>query len=309
MSIDELIEQAWNDHATDAAGVLERLRGGIARVTERRHLVPLANLVVHVGAEHLGRYGDTLGVLQALEALPAFDLSTPEGKAVRRFAAVVYRCAGDLAASERCMREGRNLAVPEGSERARLHAIASTTLLGQRRVSEARAELESALAAAAYGPPAADPAARSLAVSCNNMASELETRPGRSAEETALMVRCAEQALVWWKVAGGPTEEGRAEYRLANSLREAGRAADSLLHAQRCLSRFTAGWTQASPADPSDVLFAHEALARAQAALGQGAAARASLKAGAALLPSVADEGLRALCADELAKARAALGD
>ncbi len=302
MTLDEFVSKGWNDHATDAAGVFARLPDALPLVSERKHLLPLANLVVHVGGEHLGRFDETLALLAGIESLPPFDLGSPEGKAVRRCAAVIHRCRGDVAASERAMAEGRNPAVPEGSERVRLHAVASTTFLGQRRVPEARAELDAALAAAAYGPTAADPASRSLAVSCNNMASELETRRPRSDDETSLMVRCAEQALVWWRIAGGPCEEGRAEYRLASSLLEAGRGAESLQHAQRCVALFTTLWTGDSPADPVDILFGHEAVAKAHLGLGDRAAARASVETAKALLPSVADASFREYCAGELAK-------
>src|SRR5438477_192569 len=81
--------------------------------------------------------------------------------------------------------------------------------------AEARGLLDEALGLAAYGPTAKDPAARSLAVTGNNLASTLESTANRTPAQTALMVRAAEIGLRFWSLAGGPFETALAHYRLS----------------------------------------------------------------------------------------------
>lgn len=297
MTLDEFVSQGWNDHGDDAAGVFARLPDGVALVAEAKHHPALAALVTHVSGEHLGRWADGLALLDRMMERPGFDASTPEGKAVLRSKAVLARCAGDLANEARWEEASRVAAFPEASNRIRVLAVAAAAYLGRRRIDEARRDLEEALALASYGPDAKDPAARALAVTCNNMASDLETRPARDAGETDLMLRAADLALRFWRLAGGPTEELYAEYRLAMSHIAALRPSSALAHAERALAI-----ARANAPCPADEFFAHEAVCRARRGFGDAAGAQSARDAAAALLPSIDDAGTREWCASELAK-------
>jgi hypothetical protein len=83
--------------------------------------------------------------------------------------------------------------------------------------------------------PAKAPAIRALAVGGNNLAAALEEKADRDAAETEAMVAAANGALRYWKEAGTWLEEERAEYRLARSLLQAGKAVEAIQSAWRCV--------------------------------------------------------------------------
>lgn len=298
MTLAEFVSQGWNDHAADAQGVFDRFSAGIDLVETPADLPPLAGLVVHVAGEHLGRWAEGLELLERLEDLEVFDGDTLEGKAVLRSKAILAWCAGDRAAADRydaLSRVGGD--VPAASNRVRILATAASALAGQKRVVDARAAFDEAVRLAAYGPTAADPAAKALAITGNNLAADLEEHPTLSAAEMSLMLRAAQVGLEYWSLAGGWMERERAHYRLALSHRKAGHAAEALEHARTCLTI-----VKANGNDPGELCFGHEALALAHLVDDDREAARAARDAAAAVLPTIADEGFRAFAAEELAK-------
>jgi hypothetical protein len=297
MTVDEFVGKAFEDHADHAEAVFARLPEGIALVSEPRHHPQVAHLVAHVSGEHLGRWGDGIRLLETMEARPGFDPATVEGKAVLRQKAFLHRCAGDPDGEVRWTRAAHVEKFPEASNRIRVLALAAQALAFQRRPREARLDLEEALRLAAYGPKADDPAARALAAAANNIAQTLEGRTGRTPEENALMVRAAEAALTWWRVAGSWREETTAEYRLTFSLLQAGLAGDALVHAQRSLEIVDANGGAASA--PGEAFNAHDALARARHGCGDAQGARRERDAAAALLPKI-DGEVRGFFAQDL---------
>jgi hypothetical protein len=286
------------DHATDAEGVMARLDQGVALLTAAHQLPALASLITHVAGEHLGRWDDGIALLETLTRTPAFDPSTPEGKAVMRSQAILHRCAGNHSEEERCFAAAKTGGTtPEASDRVRLLAITASALLGQKRLAEASRDFDAAVALASYGPDAKDQAARALAVTGNNLAVELENRSQLSREEHDLMLRAARVSREFWAIAGSWKEVERAEYRLAMSHIKAGKIDSALAHARRCLALVEENGT-----DPGEAFFAHEAIARAHLAAEQTRAAREARTTMAELLPRVTDESFRAYCAGELAK-------
>jgi tetratricopeptide (TPR) repeat protein len=298
MTLDEFVSKAMEQHTADAEGVFARLPEGVALVSEPSHLPRIAHVVAHVSGEHLARWADGLALLESLEKLPVFDAATPEGKAVLRQKAVLHRCAGDVDASERFLAAAAMGGdISAASDRIRVLAIASTAYAFQNRLDEARRDFEEAVSLAAYGPTKEDPAARALGVTAHNIAVTFETRETLTDDERALMVRCAFVSRDFWRIAGGPTEAGLAEYRLAMSHVKAGDAATALTHANEYLRI-----ANENGKEPGDVFFAHEAIARSHLAAGDVAAARAERAAMNDVLPTISDETFRSFCAAELKK-------
>jgi hypothetical protein len=298
MTCEEFVTQGWKDHATDAEGVFARLPEGIALIAEPAHLAAFSGLCVHVSGEHLGRWGEGVALLDRLTGLPVFDPASSEGKAVVRSMAILHRCAGNREAEARCFAASRlGGEVPEESDKIRLLAVAAAALLGQKRLSDARRDFEEAVALAAYGPNAKDPAARALAVTGNNLACEFERMSVLSDDERAMMLRAAQVGREFWGIAGGWMEAERAEYRLAMSHIKAGDPSTALLHAGRCLTI-----VEENGADAGEAFFAHEAIARARLAGGDVPSARAGRDRMASLFPTVADESFRGFCEGELAR-------
>jgi hypothetical protein len=298
MTLDEFVSQGWTDHGDDAAGVFARFGDAPSLVSEAAHLPTLAALITHVAGEHLGRWADGVALLERLEALPVFDAASPQGKAVLRSKAVLHRCAGNKDEEARCTAAALTGGdVPEASDRVRILAVAASALAGQKQLDRARADLEEAVALAAYGPSKEDPAARALAVTSHNLAVEFERKDELTDDERALMLRCAFVSRDFWKIAGGWMEAERSEYRLAMSHLRAGDARTALSHAKECLACI-----EANGSDPYEAFFAREAIARAHLSARHADAARRERDAMAALLPSIADEGSRRYAEGEFAK-------
>ena len=303
MTLEEFVSQGWADHGDDAAGVFGRFGDAPSLVTEPGHLPMLAALITHVSGEHLARWTDGVALLERIESLPVFDASSPQGKAVFRSKAVLHRCAGNKEEEARCTAAGLTGGnVPEASDRIRILAIASAALAFQKQMDRARADLEEAIALAAYGPTKEDPAARALAVTSHNLAVEFEKKDELTDDERALMLRCAFVSRDFWKIAGGWMEAERSEYRLAMSHLKAGDAKTALVHAKECLAGI-----EANGADPYEAFFGREAIARAHLAARHGDSARRERDAMEALLPSIADESSRKYAEGEFAKLDASL--
>lgn len=302
MQLDAFVNDGWRDHGDDAEGVWARMPAGLELVAAPTDLAKLANLIVHVAGEHLGLWDDGLALIARLRAHPLFDAALPEGKAVIRCSAVLEHAAGRHEEAARQLLLVRGTAFSEASDRIRMLAVSSAALLGRKRLPEATAAFEEAIALASYGPAKDDPAARAMAVTSNNMACELENLPQRTPEERALMLLASEAGLRFWSIAGGWMETERAHYRLSQSCLKAGLPARALEHAQRCLDI-----VRDNGSDPGEAFFAFEALSLARSAGGDAAGARAAADEAAAVLPSIADESFRTFAAGELDKLRAAV--
>lgn len=282
-TLEGLVQQGWQDHAKDAAGVLARLPGAIDLVKTPAHAMSLAGLVVHVAGEHLGLWDEGIRLVERIRGLALADV--PAEASLCRSLAILHLCRGDEPTAARFLAAGRS-EHPEASDRARVLATVAAAFVGQRRIAEASAAFQSALQLAAYGPGPGDPAARALAVTGNNLAAELEERaasgPALTEAETELMVEAARCGRRFWEVAGGWREVERAEYRLALSLLAAGEVDEALGHAHTCRHIVAEHGDE-----PVELFFAHEALARVKKALRQ---------------PTAGD---RAACAAALARAEA----
>ena len=214
MDMKQFLAEAWEQHGADAEAVFDRLPKGAELAAQPSHLASLSALIVHVAGEHLGRWQDGLQLLDHLTRHASHDESSPEGKTVWRSMAILSHCAGDEEGQAAQAARGRS-AASEASDEIRLLAVATSALAARGRSAEALVDFTRALELAAYGPGADDPAARSLAVSGNNLACTLEETKERSEEESSLMLAAAEAARKYWEIVGTWLEVERAEYRLA----------------------------------------------------------------------------------------------
>lgn len=258
MDFDAFVNQAWDDHADDSAGVAQRLQAqGLALLSQESQIGPLAHLAHHVFGEHLGRWRDGQAFLQQLAALPACTADGAAAQGLQR-----YRASLDLCAGAGDARPGLS-----DSDRIRVTAMAAAAL-AERDAPRALALFEQALADAdATALPDTDPYTRALAVSGNNLASTLEEKAGRSADERRLMILAAQTARRYWALAGGWMETERAEYRLAKTWLQAGDVAQARQHAQNCLEIVDA---QDPSAPALERFFGWEALGAVERAAGNG---------------------------------------
>lgn len=262
-TFDSFLGQAWNDHATQAEAVAARLDAqALSLLGSAADAAALATLAQHLWGEHLGDWAGGRAFLQRLAALPVCT-GTGLG-AQRRCDATLALCAGDDGA----------LLHATASDRVRIAAMAACNL-AERDTARASALLQQALDEADSAQlPTTDPLHRALAVAGNNLACTLEEKTERSAAERALMLLAAQTARRHWALAGTWLEIERADYRLAMSWLQAGDPAQARLHALACLDT-----SRAHDGAPLEQFFGQEALALAERAGGNAAAAQASVEA------------------------------
>jgi hypothetical protein len=285
-SFDAFIATAWNDHADRPQEVADRLAASLDIVATSDQVPPFARLVTHVFGEHLGQWSAGIALLDAVRGLPAFDHGPAAAGALGRSSAVLRYASGDHVALEPLSRD----------DRVAVLATVSVALGGRLDFGPAIAAYAEALHLGEAGPAPGAPAIRALAIGGNSLAATLEQKKDRSGAETASMIAAAESALQYWKQAGTWLEEERAEYRLARSLVQAGRAAAAAASAQRCIDVCAA-----NDAPAFERFFGHAVLALAQRAAGNGAAfalERAQARQQLDLVPA----GEQHWCASDLAE-------
>lgn len=292
MDFSTFFDKAWEDHAADSAAVARRLDEGIALVTDEAQLNQLMTLGHHVLGEHLGRWHEGIAFVERLSALPSFAAEGASGQARRRCLSSLRLSAGDAAA----------LDALSPSDRIRVGAMAAANL-AEHDTARANRLLQGALdLAQRAGLPATDPMHRALAVAGNNLASNLEQKTERSADERALMILAAQTARHHWAIAGTWLETERAEYRLANTWLAAGDLARAREHAQACLDII-----EANDGAALERLFGWEALGLVERAA-HNAAGHEKALARAREAFAALDEADKSWCAETLDKLAAPAG-
>ena len=283
MSFDTFIGTAWADHADQPAEVADRLARSLAVVESAANVGRFAGLVTHVYGEHLARFDEGVVLLESMRSLPACKGDAEAAATLARGVAVL-RYAGQHEAA---------LDGLSAQDRIAVLATASSALLGRLDFGRAITACAQALQLADQHLP--EPRAqRALAVAGNNLASNLEKKPDRSASETEGMLRAAEAGLKYWALAGTWLETERAEYRLARSLLQAGQAFGAIEHARRCIA--VCG---ANDAPPFERFFGETALAIAHRSAGDDQAFKAARERASALYAAV-PEGEQQWCASDL---------
>jgi len=226
MTLEALIDTAWDDHAEAPEAVAARLAEARTLVAVSADIPPFARIVTHVYGEHLARWDEGAALLESLRHTPAWDGSAPAATALDRGIAVLRYCAGAPAA----------LTSLPLDERIAVLATAASALVAQRACREGIDAYRQALALAPTELPRGSPAARALAAGGNNLAAALEEQPQRSAFEARGMLDAAHAGLKYWKLAGTWLEEERAEFRLSSCLRAEGEYEGAMAHARRCIA-------------------------------------------------------------------------
>lgn len=257
-TLDDFLDQAWTDHATDAVAVAERLPQGLPLVQDDDGVLRLAMLAHHVLGEHLGRWPQGLAFLSQL---------AERGVHGEAGAAALARCRASLRLSGGITDDRAAMAT---GDQCRVTAMAAACLATQ---DTARAgELLTDAVARAAALPDADPGVRAVAANGNGIAATLQELAPLEPARRALMIRAAQAARLHWERAGTWLEVERAEYRLALCWLAAGDAAQALRHGQRCDTI-----VRENGARPLEVFFAAEAIGLPARALGDHAGHAAAL--------------------------------
>lgn len=220
MTMKDYLKSAWTLHATDPKRVLEEVKQNFSLIETEADITALAHLITHVSGEHLGDWLNGLDLLKKLK-----NNALIKNKAdMNRFVAILELGNNSATSIENF----------SPSDQVRILATTASALasLGGLKLAESylgRAEnLVQSLAKE-------DPANRALAVTGNTIASSLEEKKNRNANETELMIRAATIARKFWEIAGTWKEVERAEYRLSQSYLQADKLDLALTHAKTCL--------------------------------------------------------------------------
>ncbi|MDE0895131.1 MAG: hypothetical protein OSB10_00940 [Planctomycetota bacterium] len=257
--ITDWIQTAWSDHAGDPEAVMNRSDKGMALVTEAKDLAPLATLIAHVAANHLGRYEDGLAFMDKLSALDVFAAGDPDSMTVTRCKAILHMCLGNDEKATAFEDAGHPAELPRASTSVRVRMAVASALGEQGQPERSRALYKEAIALASYGPKEGDPAASALAMNSNNMACDLEERENRSAEDDALLELASKTARIYWEIAGSWVQIKLAEYRLAMTFIALGNGELATEHANLALAICEDNF-----GSDEDFFFPYEALARAR---------------------------------------------
>jgi hypothetical protein len=255
MTLDNFLNQAWTDHATDAKGVAQRLPQALALLTENKQIPGLVHLAAHVFGEHLAQWEQGIEFLQQIQKQSVFEPQTESQIIIDRNVASLKMASGarlDLQSFGK-------------SDQIQIYASAAAGL-AMHEATQALGYLEKALALA-QDLDITDPANRALAVKGNNMAAALEEKENRSSQENDLMIRAAQIGRKFWEIAGTWLHVERAEYRLAMSYLKSGQPEQASEHAQLCLNV-----VEQNKAEPMEYFFGYEAAAWVEKARGNAAA-------------------------------------
>ena len=251
MDFNTYINQAWAEHAKDAASVATGFSEAIGFVSKPTEIVQLANLVVHVEGEHLGQFERGINYLKQLTI---HSENTADSQAALTRSINILKITKD---------PGSDISNCSDSDLIRILATSASAHFGQNQIEAAAVKFRSALERA-NGLDAKDPANRALAISSHNLACSLEEKAELNKEEVDLMLLAARSERRFWEIAGGWLEVERSEYRLAQSFLKARDYISSIKHANLCLTI-----CEKNSAAPLEFFFAYEAIALVEVAMKQ----------------------------------------
>ncbi len=294
MSLAEVIEQGWKDHARQPQQVAEVLRKVAHQADNAQDAADLLRLATHVFGQHLH---DWSAARQMAEAVSAQLPADADRSGVLMSVAVAQWLAGDAAAA--LTSQSRLIALAPAQAlvtHIRFCAQLVQGLVAGQRLAQA-AQLYDALLQLAGASDAGSGSDRALAVASNNLASQLLDEPVLEDAQTLLMLRAAEAALLFWQRAGTWLNQARAYFLLAlvhNKIAQGGAAHEHALAGLTLIA-------QHEPA-PVDEAFLRLVLAHALQLQGDTAASGNALAEADALAANFTDEGQQAWYAEERAR-------
>lgn len=212
MDIKELVNGGWGRHDKESEALARDLEAHYALAETAAQVGAFVQLANHTIGEHLGDWARACALAEKVMANreDSHELAGPYGAL-----AVAQYMSGKLAdalASE--AHAVRLTDMEKVSVVVRIRALVTSALLGSKRLDEAVKVYDAALSLARAQDEklACDQA---LAITSNNIASELSEKPERTEAEDALMLKAAEASKEFWIKCGTWVNEERGDYLLA----------------------------------------------------------------------------------------------
>jgi hypothetical protein len=225
-------------------------------VTEAHGAARFLGLANHAIGDHLGERARARALCeQVLE-----QLAPEPGEGAWLQAAVARHLDGDEDAAQ----AARACLPPEAAQDVRIGMLLAQARMHEGDWERAASLYEEGLRAAA-ALPEGHAAERAIAITSNNLATELLEQSGRSPAQKALMASAAQAARTYWLRIGTWVNAERADYLLASVHAALGHAQEARTYAERGLETIRSGDEE----QPVDEAFLH--LARATACRDLGA--------------------------------------
>lgn len=293
----ERLSRCWADHDRDRDAVeaeIESLAHEVPDAAAAGRLVALAN---HVLGQEGGEWSKAAAIADtAIKRCPPVPSLGPALAGL----AVARHMSGDNAGALVAETRAAALTGREGlAEVARARLLLVEALVGEEFWDEALPLLSALLDLAETG-GVHESTQRVMAVTCNNVASQLVEHEARTPDMDALLERAALASREAWLRCGDWVNDERSDYLLALAYNALGRPAEARDSATRGLATIAANGTE-----DVDAAFLHVARGRALLALGEGPAAGDDLAAAEKLGSTFDEEEWRAKLQSEIDSLRA----
>ncbi|MDC1143040.1 hypothetical protein OAU50_08110 [Planctomycetota bacterium] len=233
MEFGEFISNCWARHRDETEAVAAELKAKIGDVANAQDALQYCNTVNHVYGVHLSNWGEAADLCVKALAERGNDhaLAGPYGNlAVAQFMA--GRHALSLVSAARAVQLTDMEPI---SMTIRTNILIASALVDEKRFDEAVVLYSSVLEMARSRGEEKLSSDRAVAITSNNLASELMSFEGREPRDDKLMLDAADAAHEFWKKAGNWVNEERAEYLLAQVHNAVGKFEEALQHAGRAI--------------------------------------------------------------------------
>lgn len=232
MDFNELINGGWARHEKETAALAADLEAHVALAQTPQQVGAFMQLANHAIGQHLNDWPRAAALAEKLMhgRADSHELAMPYSSL-----AVAQYMAGRTAEGLASEAHGVRLTNMEKvSIVVRTRALVASALVAARRIEEGARLFTAALelARAQDEKLACDQA---LAVTGNNLATELMNQPQRTPAEAELMLQAAEASREFWLKCGTWENEERGDYLLALVNNKLGRPEQALEHAAKAL--------------------------------------------------------------------------
>ena len=254
MDIKELINNGWGRHDKESEALATDLEGHYALAETAGQVGAFVQLANHTIGEHLGDWPRACALAEKVMANreDSHELAGPYGAlAVAQYMA--GKVADALASEAHAV---RLTDMEKASVVVRVRAMVTSALVGSKRLGDAVKVYDAALALARAQDEKLE-CDQALAITSNNIATDLSEKAERTEAEDALMLKAAEAAREFWLKCGTWENEERAEYLLAMVHNKLNQPDKALEHAARAIEII-----QAHGEEEVDEAFINLAMAR-----------------------------------------------
>ena len=298
--MNDLIRDGWRYHDTESERLADELEAANLDELEGDAPANCLRLANHTIGEHLG---DWPRARRFAEAVRDATADRPVEAGFGAHLVVARFMDDDAIAAQQAEIECLGVAADPVDAYLSVKSFLAGALAGTGRFADAGVVIAAAnRLAGGLGDGAASN--RSMAVVNNNLASELVESEELDADQSRMMLDCAEAARTFWKRCGTWVNEERALYLLALVNNRVANHADGLEFAQTAL-----GVIAANGEEPVDEAFIHLAAATSQVGLSDIASAKEHLATADGLAEAWSDESLATWYQGERRKVATALAN